>query len=81
MTDKTRMNMSLNRRGIPAHNKLLVIQYDLNNNFINEFESITKASEETGTFRTCIVNNLKNRIKTAGGYKWHYQQRKLSRSI
>ena len=49
-----------------------VSQYDKEDNFINNYESITDASEKTSISITCISNCLKGLSKTAGGYKWKY---------
>ena len=48
-----------------------IIQYDLNGNFIKEYNAIKSAKEETNI--TTISNNLNNRTKTAGGYIWKYK--------
>ena len=49
-----------------------IYQYDLDNNFINEFSSIKEASLKTNTRYSCIcacVNNL-NKRKIANNYIW-----------
>lgn len=38
------------------------------------YNSIGEASRMTGISRTSIINNLKNRSKSAGGYKWIYKK-------
>ena len=38
------------------------------------YNSIGEASRITGINRTAIINNLKNRSKSAGGYKWIYKK-------
>ena len=47
-----------------------VIQLDLNDNVLNEFESMTQAGQETGTSVGDISNCCNGRSKSAGGYKW-----------
>ena len=47
-------------------------QYDLNGKLINIFESIKQASEITGISYTGIIKAAKGKIKTSGGYIWHY---------
>ena len=47
-------------------------QYDLNDNFIKEFDSITKASVETNTLVQSICKVCKGKRKKAGGYIWKY---------
>ena len=49
-----------------------VIQYDKHNNLIKVWESIIAASINTKTNRHSIVSCCKNKLKTAGGYKWEY---------
>jgi len=53
--------------------KKAILQYDLNGNFIKEWESITIAANETNILHTSISNNLKNLSKTAGKFIWKYK--------
>jgi len=55
------------------HNAKKVLQYDLNNNFIKEFESISKASKILKIQRNSIKNCCQNKQKTAGKFKWKYK--------
>ena len=53
-----------------------IYQYDLNNNFINEFSSIKEASLKTNTRYSCIcccVNNI-NKRKIANNFIWKKQK-------
>lgn len=49
-----------------------VVQYDLNDNKIKEYNSCSQAERETGIARTHICKCVLGRygFKTAGGYKW-----------
>ena len=47
-----------------------VIQLDLNNNVLSEFESMTQAGQETGVSLMSISNCCNGRAKSAGGFKW-----------
>lgn len=47
-----------------------VIQLDLNDNVLNEFESIKQAGQETGVFATSISACCNGKRKSAGGFKW-----------
>ena len=47
-----------------------VVQLDLNNNVLNEFESIRQAERETGAPRTSISSCCNGKTKSAGGFKW-----------
>ena len=49
-----------------------VYQYDLNNNFIKEWNSIKKASEFYKT--TTISQCCKHKLKTCKGFKWEYNK-------
>lgn len=48
-----------------------VVQYDKQDNFIKEWESIKEAKNITGI--THISSCCRNERKTAGGYKWKYK--------
>ena len=47
-----------------------VIQLDLNDNVLNEFESMGQAERETGVPRSNISHCCNGKRKSAGGYKW-----------
>ena len=47
-----------------------VIQLDLNDNVLNEFESMTQAEQETGVFVSNISSCCNGKVKSAGGFKW-----------
>ena len=47
-----------------------VIQLDLNDNVLNEFESMHQAEQETGVFATSISACCNGKRKSAGGFKW-----------
>ena len=47
-----------------------VIQLDLNDNVLNEFESMVQAGQETGVSRSNISSCCNGKLKSAGGYKW-----------
>lgn len=47
-----------------------VIQLTLNNEFVNKFDSISEASNQTGINDECIRQCYHGKRKTAGGYKW-----------
>lgn len=46
-----------------------VKQFDSNNQFVKEYESMTKASRETGCYMYDIRSSLKNGVHK-GGYRW-----------
>ena len=47
-----------------------VIQLDLNDNVLNEFESIRQAERETGIPNGNISSCCNGKLKSAGGFKW-----------
>lgn len=55
----------------PDGHNIPIIQLDLEGNYIKEWESTSKAHKELNL--TSILNCLKGRTKTAGGYKWKYK--------
>ena len=57
------------RKTIPCKK---INQYDINNNLIRKWNSITEASKVTGIGFNSISNNLTGRTKVSGGFKWKY---------
>ena len=49
-------------------------QFDKNDIFIKEWESISDASLELNLDVGTLVATLKGRQKTCGGFKWKYKQ-------
>ena len=52
-----------------------VIQLDLNDNVLNEFESMKQAEQKTGVSAKNISNCCNGRRKSAGGFKWRKNER------
>ena len=48
------------------------IKHAVNNNLINIYETITEAGKQNKILKTSIVNCLKGKSKTSGGYIWKY---------
>lgn len=57
---------------LKAHKKS-ILQYDLNDNLIKEFNSIKEAAEEVNVSKPAVVHCLKGKTRKAGGYKWKYK--------
>ena len=57
-----------------------IIQYDLQNNFIKEWESMKIASKKLNICRTNISECCRNLRKTAGGYIWKYESSTIQRT-
>ena len=55
-------------------NKKPCYQYDLNGNFLREFESIKDASRFIGKNHRNISNTLMGKFNTAYGYRWSYDK-------
>lgn len=53
-------------------NRISIQQFDLKNNLIKTFDSISKAVKETNTSKSSIIRCCKNRQKTANGFLWKY---------
>lgn len=51
-----------------------VLQFDMDNNFISEYESTIEASRQTGATRLGIADCCKGKYKQAGGYIWRYKK-------
>jgi group I intron endonuclease len=55
------------------HNCKIVLQYDLNNNPIKEWESVTEIQDKLGYYNSNISACCNNKQKTAYGYIWKYK--------
>lgn len=52
--------------------KKRVKQYDLNGNFIQEWENIREAGRQLKINQSHIVKCCKKKVKQTGGFKWEY---------
>lgn len=50
-----------------------IVQLDLDGHVVKTYESVTKASNETGIGRTVISSCLTGKCLRAGGYQWIYE--------
>lgn len=77
-SDATRKKFSeARKRGCAEgkiYNRRQVLQFDLNNNFLKEFESLSQAERETGIETPHIHRVSKGNRLTAGGYIWKYKE-------
>ena len=55
------------------NNKIPILQYDLNNNFIKEYDSISSAAKELDLDISGLARTLKGKQKTCGKYIWKYK--------
>ena len=66
MSESAKKKMSNNQ-------KLPVLQYDLNGNFIKEWDSITSASTNYGKTNSNIMRCCQGKFKQAYGFIWKYK--------
>lgn len=59
--------------GRKSSRRKVVLQFDKNNNFISEYESLTDASKRTKCSIADICSCCKGRLKSAGGFIWRYK--------
>lgn len=60
------------KTGIECPNSIKVNQYDLQNNFIKQWDSLRDVQRELNIFAVGISRCCKGKQKTAGNYKWRY---------
>ena len=53
-----------------------IIAYDLNSNFIGEYNSIREGAKSLNLDETCVNKNLKGVINRTGNYKFIYNDEK-----
>lgn len=52
-----------------------VYQYDLNGNFIKEYDSVTEAAKYTGGYKSNISACCLGKVKSACGFTWKYLEK------
>lgn len=72
LTSEDKRKMRVAKLGKRGNRKTSINQYDMNNNFIESYTSITEASRNTNISRTAIMNCLANRSKLSGDFVWRY---------
>lgn len=86
LSEETKKKISESRKGkggfpMSEENKLklsersrkVILQYDLNGNFIKEWESAVSASKNLGIERSDITSCCNYKIKTSGGFIWRHK--------
>lgn len=61
------------KRSAGKYHQKRVYQFDKQNNFINEYESVAEAERQTQVPHSNIVKVCNGQRKSAGGYKWSYE--------
>lgn len=70
---RMKFNNTIKNRTIkPSDKRKPVVQETLNGVFVERFISITEASVKNNIPQSSIVNCCKGKSKTAGGFKWRY---------
>lgn len=64
-------NCNIKKRG--KNPKKIIVQFDLNGNFIKEYDGIVDAANDLKISRSTIHKNLKGKSKQAAGYIWKYK--------
>lgn len=70
---KATISSANKRRGKPAHNRVCVLQFDLDDVFINKFNSLTEAAKSINGLTTAFGALRRKRLKTYKGYKWKFE--------
>jgi len=66
MSDESKRKMSINQ-------KLQILQFDLDGNFIKEFDGIIDAAKEMNGYSTNIMRCCQGKFKKAYGFIWKYK--------
>lgn len=68
------INAKINIKKAIEHNKIEIYQFDKNMRYINKYNSIKEASDETKCNQTHISLCAKKKQHTCGGYIWKYKE-------
>jgi hypothetical protein len=66
---------------ISQKNRKTILQFDLQNNLINEFLSLRQIERELGYFRANIVPCIKGKFQQAYGYIWKYKDNLVDNNL
>lgn len=73
-SDEHKKNLGLSRVGIPLIRfRKPTLQYDLEGNFIKEWDFAKQAAQELGINYQAINSCILGKIKSSGGFKWKYK--------
>ena len=70
----TRLKMSIIQQEKMKKYAKKVLQYDLDDNFVAEYNSLKEASKKTGIGKGDICNCCNGKRNTAKGFKWKYDE-------
>ena len=68
------VKIGLRASGGKCYNAKAVIQYDMQDNFIKEYSSISQASKETNSNAINILKCCKGQRNKCNNYKWKYKK-------
>lgn len=75
-SEEARKNMSLTHKGKSnPKNKKPIQQFDLEGNFIRDWDGATDANKELGINLSDITSCCKGKLKTAGKFIWKYKEK------
>jgi group I intron endonuclease len=86
MPNEIKLKLSLATKGRPKSEEwkkkisIPIIQYNLNNEFIKEWDSAKSIGEFFNVDSTTFIRCCKKKQKTAYGYKWQYKDEKLQKN-
>jgi hypothetical protein len=71
LSNETKLKQSLAKKNKPSNSSKKIIQFDIEYNFIKEWDSITEAKKSLGKgdIQSCVLGKQ----KTAGGFIWRYK--------
>lgn len=69
-TNETKIKMSNSKKGSIPHNKYKILQYDLNMNFVCEWESSSNAAKALNFSQGNITAVINGKRKTSNGFIW-----------
>ena len=61
------------RKNLYGSNRRAALQYDLDGNFIREWDALIDIQNELGIFSVSVSRVCKGKRKTAGSFKWKYK--------
>jgi hypothetical protein len=61
------------RKGVFIKERKRVEKYTIDGKFVKEYESINQGAKENNISSVNLVNHLKKKQKTAGGFLWKYK--------
>lgn len=77
VTHKDNMNNPITKHKMNSCKKKPVLQYTINNELINKWDSISDVEKKLNIDNSTIIRCCKGKQKTAGGYKWQYAENEM----